>query len=106
MRPFQRSGKVKNNKVFICLNWSSFLRTSGVTGPQKRDQWVQLRQEIESLTDNWLTLALKSLSIINSRYVNVVDLNLYFVCESCMRINRYLSVRHVQFAENLPETAY
>lgn len=40
---------------------------SGVIGPQKRDQWVQLRQEIENLTDNWLTLALKSLSIINSR---------------------------------------
>ncbi|XP_053394708.1 eyes absent homolog 1-like isoform X2 [Mercenaria mercenaria] len=39
----------------------------GVIGPQKRDQWVQLRQEIENLTDNWLTLALKSLSIINSR---------------------------------------
>ncbi|KAL4236527.1 Eyes absent 1 [Mactra antiquata] len=39
----------------------------GVIGPQKRDQWVQMRQEIENLTDNWLTLALKSLSIINSR---------------------------------------
>lgn len=39
----------------------------GIIGPQKRDQWHQLRQEIENLTDNWLTLALKSLSIINSR---------------------------------------
>ncbi|KAL3867766.1 hypothetical protein ACJMK2_040616, partial [Sinanodonta woodiana] len=39
----------------------------GLIGPQKRDTWVQLRQEIETLTDNWLTLALKSLSIINSR---------------------------------------
>ena len=38
-------------------------------GPQKRDVWMQLRQEIEALTDNWLTLALKSLSIINSRCV-------------------------------------
>ncbi|XP_025111355.1 eyes absent homolog 1-like [Pomacea canaliculata] len=39
----------------------------GLLGPQKRDQWLQLRQEIENLTDQWLTLALKSLSIINSR---------------------------------------
>ncbi|XP_076440585.1 protein phosphatase EYA1-like isoform X3 [Babylonia areolata] len=39
----------------------------GLLGPQKRDQWLQLRQEIETLTDQWLTLALKSLSIISSR---------------------------------------
>ncbi|XP_052684985.1 eyes absent homolog 2-like isoform X5 [Crassostrea angulata] len=39
----------------------------GLIGPQKRDQWLQLRQEIESVTDNWLTLALKCLQIINSR---------------------------------------
>ncbi|KAK6179505.1 hypothetical protein SNE40_011845 [Patella caerulea] len=39
----------------------------GLLGPQKREQWLQLRQEIEQLTDNWLTMALKSLSIINSR---------------------------------------
>ncbi|KAK2186557.1 hypothetical protein NP493_196g03002, partial [Ridgeia piscesae] len=39
----------------------------GLLGPQKRELWLQLRSEIEALTDNWLTLALKSLSIINSR---------------------------------------
>ncbi|XP_021379787.1 eyes absent homolog 2-like isoform X2 [Mizuhopecten yessoensis] len=39
----------------------------GLIGPQKREQWLQLRQEIEAMTDNWLTLALKSLQIINSR---------------------------------------
>ncbi|XP_012946346.1 eyes absent homolog 4 [Aplysia californica] len=39
----------------------------GLLGPQKREQWIQLRQEIETLTDSWLTLALKSLQIINSR---------------------------------------
>ncbi|XP_064626512.1 eyes absent homolog 1-like isoform X2 [Lineus longissimus] len=39
----------------------------GLLGPQKREQWLQLRQEIELLTENWLTLALKALSIINSR---------------------------------------
>ncbi|CAL1547558.1 unnamed protein product [Lymnaea stagnalis] len=39
----------------------------GLLGPQKREQWIQLRQEIETLTDSWLTLALKSLQIIHSR---------------------------------------
>jgi len=38
-----------------------------LVGPAKREQWLQLRQEIETITDTWLTLALKSLSIINSR---------------------------------------
>lgn len=33
----------------------------------KREQWIQLRQEIENHTDSWLTIALKCLSIIHSR---------------------------------------
>ncbi|XP_033644771.1 eyes absent homolog 1-like isoform X2 [Asterias rubens] len=40
---------------------------AGLLGPQKREQWLQLRAEIEAMTDSWLTIALKSLSIINSR---------------------------------------
>jgi hypothetical protein len=40
---------------------------TALLGAQKRDQWLHLRAEIEALTDNWLTLALKSLAIINSR---------------------------------------
>ena len=40
---------------------------AGLLGPQKREQWLQLRQEIETLTDQWLALALKSLSIISTR---------------------------------------
>lgn len=36
-------------------------------GPQKREQWIQLRAEIEAMTDSWLTIALKSLSIVHSR---------------------------------------
>lgn len=44
-----------------------FVGFPGLLGPQKREQWLQLRSEIEGLTDNWLTMALKSLSIINSR---------------------------------------
>lgn len=39
----------------------------GLIGQQKRDNWLQVRQDIETLTDNWLTLALKCLQIINSR---------------------------------------
>ncbi|XP_070194885.1 eyes absent homolog 1-like [Littorina saxatilis] len=39
----------------------------GLLGPQKREQWLQLRQEIEALTDGWLASALKSLSIISQR---------------------------------------
>ncbi|XP_036368455.1 eyes absent homolog 1 isoform X1 [Octopus sinensis] len=39
----------------------------GLLGPQKREQWLQLRQEIENITDSWLTMALKSLNIINTR---------------------------------------
>lgn len=40
---------------------------SGLLGPAKREAWIQLRAEIEALTDSWLTLALKALSLIHSR---------------------------------------
>lgn len=40
---------------------------TGMLGPQKRDQWLQLRAEIETMTDNWLTLALRSLNIVHER---------------------------------------
>nr|XP_055045410.1 eyes absent homolog 4 isoform X6 [Misgurnus anguillicaudatus] len=39
----------------------------GMLGPAKREAWLQLRAEVEALTDSWLTTALKSLSIISSR---------------------------------------
>ncbi|KAK4885756.1 hypothetical protein RN001_002027 [Aquatica leii] len=39
----------------------------GLLGPTKREQWLQLRAEIENITDNWLTLANKCLTLINSR---------------------------------------
>ncbi|UYV65329.1 EYA4 [Cordylochernes scorpioides] len=42
---------------------------AALLGPAKRDQWLQLKAEIEGLTDSWLTLALKCLSIIHSRYL-------------------------------------
>uniref|UniRef100_A0A8C6U758 Eyes absent homolog n=1 Tax=Neogobius melanostomus TaxID=47308 RepID=A0A8C6U758_9GOBI len=39
----------------------------GLLGPAKRETWLQLRAEIEALTDSWLTLALKALTLIHSR---------------------------------------
>jgi eyes absent family protein 1 len=39
----------------------------GLLGSNKREQWLQLRAEIEAVTDNWLTLANKCLTLINSR---------------------------------------
>ncbi|XP_075069740.1 protein phosphatase EYA1 isoform X4 [Mixophyes fleayi] len=39
----------------------------GLLGPAKREAWLQLRAEIEALTDSWLTLALKALTLIHTR---------------------------------------
>ncbi|XP_072427521.1 eyes absent homolog 1 isoform X6 [Chiloscyllium punctatum] len=39
----------------------------GLLGPTKRESWLQLRAEIEALTDSWLTVALKVLTLIHSR---------------------------------------
>ncbi|XP_062898092.1 eyes absent homolog 1 isoform X2 [Mobula hypostoma] len=39
----------------------------GLLGPTKRESWLQLRAEIEALTDSWLTLAMKVLTLIHSR---------------------------------------
>ncbi|XP_039610579.1 eyes absent homolog 1 isoform X5 [Polypterus senegalus] len=41
----------------------------GLLGPAKREAWLQLRAEIEALTDSWLTLALKALTLIHSSYI-------------------------------------
>ncbi|VVC86413.1 unnamed protein product [Leptidea sinapis] len=40
---------------------------AGLCAPAKREQWLQLRAELEQATDNWLTLACKCLNMINSR---------------------------------------
>uniref|UniRef100_A0A4W3JZF0 Eyes absent homolog n=1 Tax=Callorhinchus milii TaxID=7868 RepID=A0A4W3JZF0_CALMI len=39
----------------------------GLIGTPKREVWLQLRADMEALTDLWLTHALKALSLINSR---------------------------------------
>lgn len=35
--------------------------------PHDRESWMQIRQDLESVTDSWLTLAMKSLNIVNKR---------------------------------------
>ncbi|VEN57974.1 unnamed protein product [Callosobruchus maculatus] len=44
-----------------------YFSVGGLLGASKRDDWLQLRAEIEAVTDNWLTLANKCLALINSR---------------------------------------
>lgn len=44
-------------------------RWVGLVGSPKREEWLQLRREMEVLTDLWLTQALKALALINSRSV-------------------------------------
>lgn len=56
------------NTELNCISFLAFF-IKGLLGPAKRDAWLQLRAEIEALTDSWLTNALKSLSIISTRYV-------------------------------------
>jgi hypothetical protein len=48
------------------LSNSRYVFVPGLLGA-KREQWLQLRSEIEAVTDNWLTLAIKCLTLINSR---------------------------------------
>ncbi|OXB78748.1 UNVERIFIED_CONTAM: hypothetical protein H355_010681, partial [Colinus virginianus] len=45
----------------------ALMYSAGLLGPAKREAWLQLRAEIEALTDSWLTLALKALTLIHSR---------------------------------------
>lgn len=42
--------------------------SAGLLGSPKREEWLQLRREMEILTDLWLTQALKALALINSRW--------------------------------------
>lgn len=36
-------------------------------GQHKRDQWLQIRAEIEAATDSWASLVMKCLSVIAQR---------------------------------------
>lgn len=39
----------------------------GLLGQHKRDQWLQIRSEIEAATDSWSSLVMKCLSVIAQR---------------------------------------
>lgn len=53
--------------MIIMNNWCVIVIVSGLLGSPKREEWLQLRREMEVLTDLWLTQALKALALINSR---------------------------------------
>jgi hypothetical protein len=56
-----------NDWIVECiLSNTRYVFIPGLLGA-KREQWLQLRSEIEAVTDNWLTLAIKCLTLINSR---------------------------------------
>lgn len=54
--------------AFDVLSLTLTLESSvgGLLGP-KRDQWLQVRNEIENVTDNWATLVTTCLSMIAQR---------------------------------------
>ncbi len=51
-----------------CHAWIWWVCSAGLLGSPKREEWLQLRREMEILTDLWLTQALKALALINSRW--------------------------------------
>jgi hypothetical protein len=53
-------------QALSCLKHEIMLDV-GLLGPAKRETWLQLRMEMEALTDSWLTLALKALTLVHSR---------------------------------------
>lgn len=57
-----RFGTITDRQASLC--WA------GLLGSPKREEWLQLRREMEVLTDLWLTQALKALALINSRLVS------------------------------------
>lgn len=71
----QMESNLNNDICLIFLFFSSSLPTDhldhlqsslGLLG-NKANEWMHIRSEIENLTDNWLTFAIKCLTIINER---------------------------------------
>lgn len=60
-----------NITLIVSIDVTVYFAFLGLLGPGKRDLWLQLRSEIETMTDNWLTLAIKCLTLINSRWDNL-----------------------------------
>uniref|UniRef100_A0A8C9EGY7 Eyes absent homolog n=1 Tax=Pavo cristatus TaxID=9049 RepID=A0A8C9EGY7_PAVCR len=51
----------------FCASAKMLSLLAGLIGAPKRETWLQLRAELEALTDLWLTHALKALNLIHSR---------------------------------------
>lgn len=51
---------------FMFTFFLSVCSVGGLLGP-KRDQWLQVRNEIENMTDNWATLMTTCLNMIAQR---------------------------------------
>lgn len=51
----------------FCASAKMLSLLTGLIGAPKRETWLQLRAELEALTDLWLTHALKALNLIHSR---------------------------------------
>ncbi|ELK04268.1 Eyes absent like protein 2 [Pteropus alecto] len=63
-QPLSEASCVNPLTIAPCHVHSSEL---GLIGAPKRETWLQLRAELEALTDLWLTHSLKALNLINSR---------------------------------------
>ena len=67
--------RVSMSKVRNFINMSCpGNNVGGLLGPNKRDDWMTLRGDIETQTDGWLALANKCLQLIEARSdcVNVI----------------------------------
>ena len=66
--------KVTMSKVRNFINMKTGNNVGGLLGPNKRDDWMTLRGDIETQTDGWLALANKCLQLIEARSdcVNVI----------------------------------
>lgn len=51
----------------VCCLYERMLLSSGLLNPMKRELLLRLQSEIENVTDAWLSTALKSLLLIQSR---------------------------------------
>lgn len=65
--PFQVSTSDCNYILIGSLKIFFSNSVGGLLGQHKRDQWLQIRSEIEAATDSWSSLVMKCLSVIAQR---------------------------------------
>ena len=88
--------------VLFCKTVSKYIiflgsNVGGLLGSGKREEWLNLRTDLETSTDQWLNLALKCLNLIESRSecVNVIvtqtQVNKYvfiIICNNKYKFNK------------------